>query len=351
MSAFSAIKPEFEAFLENAKNDAALAPGRAGDSRNTLFIPRNYLIDERIDAPRIRNYVAVFPAAGPASFAEWTVAHNQYLEQHVLAKPPAGHDYHAVATNDPAVCPETFRSRLALTPFQGTDLDTHFIRMIAVADLAWLSGRAEDEIFALGEQAVRDPSVTNLARAELELILEDAFLGPKCDHRPVFAAFYEDFLDELRDPTSTAWANQLRDRLGLYHLNQWFGPSPRRVFLFRYAVRDLPRRQGAAEADRRPIALPTVLDHRFAEAFCPSPKELNRGQLVNLQADPAKQPAREVLHLFMPLEPKHLFRVGTVTTPVPDYLGPARKEHIFWLRLLSDREDYAVATDNGLFQP
>ena len=53
----------------------------------------------------------------------------------------------------------------------------------------------------------------------------------------------------------------------------------------------------------------------------------------------------------MPLVPKHLFRVGQVTAPVPGYLGPARKEHILWLRLLSDRDDYAAATDNDLFQP
>jgi hypothetical protein len=51
----------------------------------------------------------------------------------------------------------------------------------------------------------------------------------------------------------------------------------------------------------------------------------------------------------MPLEPKHLFRVGTVTTPVPDYLGHARRDHLLWLRLLSNREDYAAATDSDLF--
>jgi hypothetical protein len=70
---------------------------------------------------------------------------------------------------------------------------------------------------------------------------------------------------------------------------------------------------------------------------------------VNLEANAADQPAREVLHLFMPLEPKHLFRVGTVTTPVPDYLGPTRRDHLLWLRLLSDRDDYAAATDSDLF--
>ena len=337
--------------MEIAKNDPAVMPGAAGDTRNARFIPRNFLLDERIDAQRAGSYASLLPSAGLASFADWDAAHNNYLERHIFTKPPFGHDHHAIATDDAAVCPETFRSPLALATFQGTDLDTHFVRMMAVADIAWLSGRAEDEIFRLGEDCTKDPAPANPARTDLELVLEAAFTSPKCDHRPVFAAFYEDVKAELSDATSTTWANQLRDRLGLYHFNQWSVRFPRRVFLFRYAVRDIPRRQGVAEAERRPIAVPTVQDHRFSAAFCPAPKGLSEGQVVDLQPAVNRQPAREVLHLFMPLEPRHLFRVGTVTTPVPDYLGPARKEHIFWLRLLSDREDYAAATDHDLFQP
>jgi hypothetical protein len=347
MSAFSAVAPGFEAFLATVKDATSLATGRAGDPRNCRFIPRNFLIDERIAAERAANYAARLPAGGPTSFDEWNAAHNRYLEERIFVKPPATHDHHSVPTDDPAVSADTFRSPPALADFQGTDLDTHFIRMIAVADIAWLSGQKEDYVYTLGEQVIRDPKPGNPAYGDLAMILEEVFLGVKCDHRPVFAAFYEDFLDELRDPTDASWPNRLRDRLGLYHLNQWFGPLPRRVFLFRYAVREIPRRRG--DADRRPIALPAVLDHRLAEAFCPAPRELSRGQLVNLRENAAEQPVREVLHLFMPFEPAHLFRVGMVTTRVPDYLGPARREHLLWLRLLSEREDYAALTDGDIF--
>ena len=349
MSAFATVAPGFEALLATAKDNNALAPGRAGDPRNTRFVPRNFLIEERIDSARAAQYASALPPGRPASFGDWNAAHNAYLDGRIFVKPPASHDYHAVATDDPGVCPDTFRSPLALAAFEGTDLDTDFIRMVAVSDIGWLSGRREDEIFALGEQIAREPVRRTTATHDLAIILEEAFLGPKCDHRPVFAAFYEDFLDELRDCADTNWPNKLRDRLGLYRISQWFSPFPRRVFLFRYPVREIPRRQG--DADRRPVALPTVLDHRLAEAFCPAPRELRQGQLVNLEANSKKQPAREVLHLFMPLEPKHLFRVGTVTAPVPYYLGPARRDHFIWLRLLSGREDYAAATDADLFQP
>jgi hypothetical protein len=321
MSAFSSASPKFEAFLADAKDAPALAPGRAGDARNARFIPRNFLLDERIDDGRAASYAAVLPPSGLASFSEWNSSHVHYLEHLVFSKPPAGHDHRSVDTDDPAASPETFRAPLALTPFQGTDLDTYFVRMIAVDDLAWLSGRNDEEIFAFGQRVMANPDPTNPAWDDFGTILEEAFFSPYCDHRPVFSAFYEDFLDELRDPANTDWPNQLRDRLGLYHFNQWSSSFPRRVFLFRYPVSDIPRRQG--DADRRPVALPAVLDSRFAEAFCPAPRELRQGQLVNFQPGAPQQPAREVLHLFMPLEPKHLFRVGTVTTSVPDYLGSA----------------------------
>lgn len=347
MSAFSAA-PQFEAFLKNAANAPALAPTAGEDPANTRFIPRNFLIDERIDPARAANYAGSLPAAGPVSFADWTAAHSQYIDERVFIKLPAGHDHQSIATDDPSVCPETFRAPLALRAFGDTDLDVHFIRMEAVDNLAWRSGKTENEIFALGEQVVADPRPSNPAHDALAMILEEAFQGPNCDHRPVFAAFYEDFQEELRDPAALDWPNQLRDRLGLYHISQWYAPFPRRVFLFRYAVRDIPRRKG--DPGHRPIALPGVLDHRMAAAFCPAPRELSEGQLVNLQAGAPKEPCREVLHLSMPQQAQHLFRVGAVTTPVPSCLGPARRDHLVWLRLLSQREDYAAATDADLLQ-
>lgn len=351
MSAFSATAPDFDAFLAKAKDNPGLAPKRAGDSRNTRFIPRNFLIEERIDATRASAYATAFPsalAADPAeAFEQWNEVHNIYVLERIFVRPPAGHDHHSVDTNNPTTCPETFRSSLALAFFQGTDLDTHFIRLMPVSDIAWLAREREDRILALGEQFLQDPSPRNPARDELAYIFDEAFLGPNCDHRPVFAAFYEDFLEDLDDPTDPSWPNRVRDRLGLFHLNQWTRPFPRPVFLFRYSARELPRRRG--EVDRRPIALPAVLDHRLSEAFCPAPRELNRGQLLNLQENSTSEPAREIVHLFMPFEPKHLFRVGMITSPAPEYLGSARRDHLLWLRLRSDRDDYGAETDGDLF--
>lgn len=349
MSAFATAAPAFEKFLASVKDDPALAPGSGGSLENTRFIPRNFLNEERLDPSRVATYAAELPSGGPGTFGEWITAHNNYLGRHVFLKPPALHDYRSVARNNPAVCPETFSAPLALVSFQGTDLDTNFIRLVSVADIAWLSKESEDYIYSLGEEVIADSRENNPARQALSRILEEAYTGPDCQHRPVFAAFYEDFLDELRDPANTEWPNRLRDRLGLYHINQWQpGGLPRRVFLFRYAVRDIPRHP--READRRPIALPVVIDHRFSEAFCPAPRELDRGRMLNLEDGAVEEPAREALHLFMPLQVEHLFRVGEVTTPVPANLALARRDHLVWLQLLANRNDYATDTDADLFR-
>lgn len=343
MSAFETMAPAFEAFLERAKTDRALAPGIGGVLHNTRFIADNFLIEERLDPSRVTSYANGLPTTGPSDFAKWNQVHNEYLKYHVFRRPPALHDYRVVARDNPVVCPETFRAPLALRTFQGTDLDTAFIRLVSVADLAWLAKESDDYIFSLGEQVMAEPRTDNPAREELSLVLENAFTGPECQHRPVFAAFYEDFLEELRDPANTGWANRLRDRMGLYHINQWLpGGLPRRVFLFKYAVRNIPRHAGREEAERRPIAIPVVMDHRLFEAFCPAPRELERGCTLNLETDAREEPAREVLHLFMPLQVKHLFRVGQVTTPVPDDLASLREDHLIWLQLLANRDRYGI---------
>lgn len=351
MSVFETTSPLFEAFLARAKDDLALAPGSGGAFSNTRFIPRNFLNEERLDPSRLTSYATGFPTTGITDFAEWVWVHNLYLKRHVFVVPPATHDYRTVAPDNPNVCPETFRAPLALSTFQGTDFDTVLIRLVPVSDLAWLARALEDDenkIFSLGEQVMADPSDTNPAWQELSRILEEAYTGEDCQHRPVFASFYEDFLDELNDPANMSWPNQLRDRLGLYHINQWQkGGLPRRVFLFHYKVREIPRHPG--KADSRPLAVPVVIDHRLFEAFCPAPHELDRGRLLNLDTSETKEPAREVLHLFMPLQVEHLFRVGQVTTPAPEDLASARCDHLTLLRVLSGRDDYGSATDADLF--
>ena len=194
---FSPSTSAFGTFLDQSKNLDDLDPRGDGDARNTKFVPRNFLIEERIDSERAANYSAVIPSSGTISFSEWNRSHNRYLEERVFLKPPAGYDHRSVFTDDATVCPDTFRGQLGINAFAGADLDLDLIRMIDIADVAWLSDGNEDDIYALGEQVVGAKSGRTQAWDELDLVLEESFLGPKCDHRPMFAAFYEDFLDEF----------------------------------------------------------------------------------------------------------------------------------------------------------
>lgn len=171
-------------------------------------------------------------------------------------------------------------------------------------------------------------------------------MGPRSDVRPVFSTFYEDFQAILEEP-SPNWTDQIRDRLGLFHINQWqAGGLPRRVFLFRYRVRDLPHQPGHAQT--RLLAVPTVVDHRLSEAFCPAPRGLDRGRVVNLDVNLKDEPVRELLHGHMLLNASHLYRVGLVTTHVPRDLAAPRRDHLLWLRMLAGMDDYAAATDGDL---
>lgn len=347
MSAFAHTAPDFEAFLDRIKNGPFSSGGSGGVLENIRFIPRNFLIEERIDASRVTTYCSMMPAA-LSDFSEWVAAHNLYLDRHVFVKPPATHDYRYVDQSDFDACPETFRVPLALTTFSGTDLDTALLRLVSVSDLAWQSRRNEKDIFTLGEKVLADSRTDTPEARELTWIFEEAFAGRDARHRPVFAAFYEDFINELAS-TTPEWANHLRDRLGLYHVSQLHPNGlPRRIFLFRYTVREIPRHSGTAST--RPIALPGVIDHRLFEAFCPAPRELTRGRMVNLSNGTVDEPAREILHLSMPLQVKHLFRAGLVTTEVPQNLDLARRDHLLWLQLLSNRIDFAATSDSDLMR-
>jgi hypothetical protein len=265
-------------------------------------------------------------------------------QQSVFVTPPAGHDPRSVFTDDPLACPETFRSTVALADFQRADRQTHLLRFVHVKQLAHLSGEDADVIWGLAQDWIRRADPGDPAGDDLTRILEEAAWSPLCDHRPVFAAFYEDFADDLARPD---WPDRMRDRLGLYHLSQLYPRGlPARVVLFRYPVEALPRRP--RERDTRLMAIPTVLDHAFSLAFCPAPRELNRGRVLDLTAGAVTEPVREIVHPFLVFKSEHLFRVGEVTKPVPEALDTLRRDHLVWLQLLTGRDNYARETDGDL---
>jgi len=353
MSAFETNAPLFEKFLKSIKD---LPADGGGSQRNAHFIARNFLLEEHLDPLRVASYVAQLAGRAPRDLDEWRAMHDRpagYLGKHVFLRPEGVHDHRYVNPTDPAVCPETFRAPLALIGSE-IDLDTPLIRLVAVDYIATsaiaTSGsimsarRRTKEVFDLGKRVVADPSDV-AAQSELQSIFDDSFTD--ADYRPVFAAFRQDVSEELQDVKDPLWANKLRNQLGLFHIRQLHPPGlPRSVFLFAYNMRDVPQVKG--EADRRPLAVPAVLDQRLCEAFCPAPLGKQSGWIMNLIPGGNSDPVREVLHPRMPLQVKHLIRVGEVTEPVSEDLSRARGDHLFLLRILTERDDYGADTDSDL---
>lgn len=346
MSAFKPKSPEFHKFLTTAKDNLALVPMSEHGHQNTRFIARSFLNEERLDTSRVKNYAIHLNTLSDIDFNKWNGTHNNYLKEHVYISPSTLHDYRFVDKNQPKTYPETFRSPVNLQKFQDVDMDITFIRLVSIEKIASFSGYNAEDIFLLGEQFVNNTKQKNPAKDKLTEIFDLMDKNPHSKHRPVFAAFYEDFFDELNNSTNTEWPNQLRDKMGLYHIPT-VGTSCR-IFLFLYKVREIP--WFLTETFRRPIAVPVVFDQQLYSAFCPVPLELHTGLSMNIKETITEIPAREILHLYMPLKVEHLFRVGTVTTPSSEDLAPARRNHLKWIQKLSDRIFYASTTDADILQ-
>lgn len=176
------------------------------------------------------------------------------------------------------------------------------------------------------------------AKAALEVFLEvwNAFR----DQRPSFAATRSDLAP---DATGADWPGQVRDRLGLAHLN----PKPGESLLlatFEYPVRAVLEAVGDPPRGQR-IAAPTALDQGVWAYFFPAPARLDGGRTMNLipPVDDAKL-LGELLHFPVKYRLDQLTRVALLTAPVPNHgLRVLRNAHLDAVHL--------ALVDTGFGQP
>src|SRR4051812_39257372 len=90
----------FSAFLEWIESTATGTVDR--------FVPRNFVIDERIADEHADSYSGTGAAAGHADLDRWHAAHVDYLRQRVWLPPRRGR-IKTVARNDADRCPDAFR--------------------------------------------------------------------------------------------------------------------------------------------------------------------------------------------------------------------------------------------------
>lgn len=331
---FRTIFPPFATFLDRQGT-------AAGEIR---FVARNFLLDENVLEPSAQTYGGHGARDGFADRAEWVDPHKDYLNEEVFLERPVNGP---PRTLDPASrqrCPETFRHDDNLVAYGRASKDLDLLRVLSARSLASRSGRPWQEIVDAGHELVRARAAKRPADARRQQAF-DAALGKwnkACDLRPCFAGFYadpEDLFAASPEDDAAGWADELRDRLGLGHLD----PGARgeiAILVFRYAVREVPKRK---RTRLKPLAVPSVLDGEMSPAFCPAPNGVGYGHTVHLGGSP--RPCREVVHPYMDFEARHLFRVGVVKKPVPKDLFPARETHLLALRAMAGRDDYAATTD------
>ncbi|HYU34040.1 MAG TPA: hypothetical protein VEW48_17940 [Thermoanaerobaculia bacterium] len=317
--------------------------GSDGTTPRGAFVARNFILDEGVWPERVDSYRALHALAGHGDFSSWKARHGAYLKQRVQLV----HWEEPIDPHDEDVCPETFRFPGRHTPFDATDRHLHLIRVEridTVADLVRLDAPA---ILSMGTEVLANTASPE-RRAAFEDVLGKWFAAK--DGRPVFCGFFADLEDEVFDPGRLDWADVLRDRLGLAHLDPGELGKPIAILVFKYPVQQVARLAGAAP-QTRPLVPPTVLDGDFSEAFCPPPQGALTGHVVDLDwaAEEERQLRREILHPKTRLLARHLFRIGQIEKPVDfENLPLARAAHLERVRVASGRADYGLGTDKDL---
>lgn len=289
-------------------------------------IAENYRYEERVAPDRQQAYEEGLPTA-LADIAPWFKGHTDYLNKEVWQEHPETFR----AANGAAALPAAVLSELG---------GEQTLLRIENLDYALKAGLAPD--WAAVEQAL---AVYRRERTGEDTKQEDAkvLLEKVCGYlshndfakRPRFAAFEQDMAEDVDAPD---WAERLRERLGLAHLQ-----AGTAVALMRYKVKEVVK---AAERLGAPHALtvPTVLDGRFSDAFHPAPVGLPCGRTLNLAGNPdCDRLAAEVLHLHIDYSPTHMVKVGVLTARAdtsPARIAELRAEHLFCLRYWSNRNDF-----------
>jgi len=317
------------------------------------FPARNFLLDESIAPPRADSYLVSQAQSlnrnrvvGLRSRGDWKATHEDYLQSRVFLEQQVGAALPEYL--DPAdvqSCPETFRYQYASSGFGGADPGLHLLRLVdlrSLLDKARVAiGRgapSAEEAFDATSRCAQAWPEPHKADEQDRILIEGIFSAwnQKADYRPTFVGFFAEHDELFKDSFSGNWANELRDRLGLCH----FGPQ--KMLLFRYPIGKIPQLKGWRLA--RPLTIPTVLDGRQSEAFCPAPASEDCGRLLHLRALDV-EPAREVLHPYLDLQLEHLFKAGEISEPPPPDLSEARRSHLNRLRNHHGHTSFALDTD------
>ena len=281
----------------------------------------NYLFDERVAKIRQTDYENAYPS-NSSHIRDWRNYHQAYLLNHVQ-----------VGRSEP----DTFTEKNSDAIVTGLDENQYIVRLENINQALVQSNFTLSE---LNRQitACQAAETTPDALSWLENFC--AQWNDWRDNRPVFAAFHGELRHEIE---KSGWANLVRNRLGLSHLD---APTPDLSFpvaLMRYRVSDVLTNLDR-EKTTRSFSVPTVLDGELNAHFFPSPGPLEYGRTLNLLRDSnCDDLVSEILHRRMDYKPEHFYKTGEITTGIPGHpLSELRNEHLWCLRIESDNETFGM---------
>jgi hypothetical protein len=286
----------------------------------------NFMLDERPPQKGIDLYAKRLKSASITNLDNWVDRHKNFTAEEIN-----------LGITETAQ-PWTFRAENAINHLSDIEPNLYFIR---VEDANWLCDsigisfidlEKHIEAFKTGDTKARDFLNGVVTRWNSER-----------DKRPMFATTELEVEDIINNNASN-WAEQLRDYLGLGHYSPLSG-RPNEIVLMRYTVQEvLDSLDGAGYP-----AIPTVLDSNMSPYFFPSPIPKHNkpcyGHTVNLthiDDDNDYTMGVELLHPRIDYKPEHFFKMGVIARPFKMPLGRARRFHLPWLQLHSERDDFGT---------
>lgn len=291
----------------------------------------NLLLEERSPEAGVRLYADHLAGSLVEDADGWNDRHNGFTSEEVF-----------LDASD-ARTPWTFRPENDQNRLHRIDKRIYLVRVEPAAWPCGLSGVTFEELRTHVE-GLKGSSPTS-ARGFLEGFV--ARWNPERDKRPLFATTELEIEDILAD-TSAAWAERLRDRLGLGHYSPSAGTRPVEILVMRYTVDEVLAANGAQSFP----AIPTLLDGKLNEFFFPSPypgpnadDNPYLGHTLNLSPvthENDYQLGVELLNSRIDYRPEHIHRLGVIANPVSMPLERARRFHLPWVRLYRDRDDFGT---------
>lgn len=302
-------RPEFEPFyrlLKTASGDADM---------EKRCIAENFILEERLTQEREDSYGEHLEV--PVDEKAWGKTHKNYVDKNIIIK---------------SGIPETFSDANKPNIIPELDKDQYLVRLENIGRLdRFLDGKVDD-LINHGLAYIKDENNSNSKKIIKEFL---ARWNKSRDNRPAFAGFWGEVKDIFTNAAGDRidddnWADRLRDRFGLGHLNpELVGKIP--VMLFYYRVNKIIPRHGDASAV---AAIPTIVDGKRTPFFCPTPKNgWDNGQTLDLSEGGEDEYTfyREILHRAIEYKPEFLYSAGWITTAPGKTLEQARKIHLDYI--------------------